>query len=564
MNGTTDVLVVGAGPTGLTFASLALRHGLTCRVVEELEAPVVYSKAAVVHSRTMEIFDDIGVARALLAQAKTVHGLNAYAGGKRVAHVTLEGVDSPFPYPYGVSQRETELALAQHFASLGGTVERGKRLESLTQESEGVTATLASGETIGARWIVGCDGAHSVVRRQTGCTFEGAPYEERLIQADVRVDFAGDAVDDEIRAFLHEDGPVVFFPLFKDGRYRLIVLQPAGAPELEPTLDVFQRVVDARGPRGAKVSDPAWMIAFRIHHRRTNRYRVGRAFLAGDAAHIHSPVGGQGMNTGIQDAYNLAWKLALVTRGAARESILDSYEAERSPVAEALLSATDRAMQGLDAAIGLRNPIATALRNQLIACATSLDIVKERAARALSMITVGYPGSPIVHQDRVPVWEAKVIASTVTERPSLSDWAAFGEAPGPGERAVDAPLEGRADGRTHLFELFHGARHVALLFDGAAATEEGYRNFERIGARLREKLGANVDVHIVVPYPEAPPELQWDGSVVLDPHGTIHQRYGARSECVYLVRPDGYIAYRGQPADEGRLFAYLATIFRDV
>jgi 2-polyprenyl-6-methoxyphenol hydroxylase-like FAD-dependent oxidoreductase len=541
-NETVDVLVVGAGPTGLTLASELLRHGLTCRLVEELDAPTTFSKAAVVHARTMEVFDDMGVVSAIVERACVVRGLNAFSGGKRVAHVELDGIDSPFPHPYGISQRETELALAAHFASLGGVIERGKRVESFEEREASVTAKLASGESIEARWIVGCDGAHSAVRKQMGCTFEGAPYEERIIQADLRVDLPGAPVSDEIFAFLHDEGPVALFPLFQDGRYRIIVIQLPGSPDLEPKLDVFQHALETRGLKGAKVSDPAWMVAFHIHHRRTDRFRKGRAFLAGDAAHIHSPVGGQGMNTGIQDAYNLAWKLALVGRGAAHEALLDSYEAERAPVAKALLEATDRAMQGLELVAGLRNPIATALRNQLISFATSLSVVQTRAVKTISMLGVGYPDSPIVRQDRIPVWQANALRSTESEQPTVGDWAAFGDAPAPGERAVDAPLEA-TPGRAHLFELFHGTRHVALLFDGAAATVEGYRNLARIGARLRERLGEWVDVHVVVPYASKPSELRWDGSVV-------------------LVRPDGYVGYRGQPADEERLFAYLATIFR--
>src|SRR5262249_27246310 len=147
------------------------------------------------------------------------------------------------------------------------------------------------------------------------------------------------------------------FPLFKDGRYRLIGFMLPGTPDLEPTMENFQRLVDERVPGGAKVSDPAWTVAFRIHCRRTDHYRKGRAFIAGDAAHIHSPAGGQGMNTGIQDAYNLAWKLALVHRGKAPDSLLDSYEAERQAVAKALLASTDALTRGLERFVGLRHPL---------------------------------------------------------------------------------------------------------------------------------------------------------------------------------------------------------------
>jgi 2-polyprenyl-6-methoxyphenol hydroxylase-like FAD-dependent oxidoreductase len=186
-----DVLVVGAGPTGLALACEAIRHGLSCRIVEELEAPVTTSKAAVVHARTMEIFDDMGTVQKILDRARPVRGFNAYSNGKRVAHVSIEGIDSPYPFPYGISQHDTELVLAEHLRSLGVSIERGKRLESLRQEDDHVVATVAlhggGSESIEAKWIVGCDGAHSVVRKELGFTFEGSAYEDHLIQADVHV-----------------------------------------------------------------------------------------------------------------------------------------------------------------------------------------------------------------------------------------------------------------------------------------------------------------------------------------------------------------------------------------
>jgi hypothetical protein len=182
-------------------------------------------------------------------------------------------------------------------------------------------------------------------------------------------------------------------------------------------------------------------------------------------------------------------------------------------------------------------------------------------SRTVSMLDVAYPGSPIVKQDRIPVWQANVTSSAQTEQPSLADWAAFGDAPAPGHRAVDAPIEPAAPGRRHVLDLLRGTRHVLFLFDGAAPTAEGYRNLQSIGTRVRERFGSWVDVHIVVPYATRPAELKWDQSLVLDGSGAFHQRYGARSECLYLVRPDGYVAYRCQPASGDSLLAYLGTIF---
>ena len=189
------------------------------------------------------------------------------------------------------------------------------------------------------------------------------------------------------------------------------------------------------------------------------------------------------------------------------------------------------------------------LRNQLMSLVTSLSLVQSRAARALSMTEVAYRGSPIVRQDRSPVWEANVLASTETEAPGLADWAAFGEGPSPGDRAPDAPLVPGAPG------------HTLLLFDGAAATAAGYANLTAIAETVRGRFGQLVDVHVVVPYASAPAALRWDGSVICDGESEVHVRYGARSECLYLVRPDGYVAYRCQPADGKHLGAYLQSIF---
>jgi 2-polyprenyl-6-methoxyphenol hydroxylase-like FAD-dependent oxidoreductase len=563
-----DVLVVGAGPTGLTLASELLRHGASARVIDELSSPVVYSKAAVVHARTMELFDAMGVVGPILERTKVVHGTSVYAGGKRVAHLSLDAIaDSPYPHAYGISQHDTEEALALHLARFGGHVERGVRLASYTQDDAGVTATVEGpsgrGE-IRARWLVGCDGAHSMVRKTAGFSFEGAPYEESIIQADARIAFANRIEDDEIHVFLHERGPAAFFPLFRDGRFRIILFQmgdgPSDSAGPEPLLEDFQRGLDARGVE-AKVSDPSWTVAFRIHHRHTEQLRDRRVFLAGDAAHIHSPVGGQGMNTGIQDAMNLAWKLALTARGRGRPSLLDSYEPERMPVIRALLANTDRATRVLETAVKLRHPLAVHLRDQLMSVVTRLGAVESQANASISMLGVGYDGSPLCAQERPALWQANVIGREGSEAPNVIDWATFGSGPAPGARAPDATAlggigdqEGRPLG---VHELLRSGRHVVLLFDGAAATEQGYANLTSIARGLRARFGDAIDPYLVVPMSTAPALARWEGPVLLDEGGELHRRYGARSECVYVLRPDGYVGYRGQPADGGKLEAWV-------
>jgi 2-polyprenyl-6-methoxyphenol hydroxylase-like FAD-dependent oxidoreductase len=561
----TDVLVVGAGPVGLTLGCELLLHGLSCRLIDLLDAPVIYSKAAVAHARTLEIFEALGVAEAVIARSKLIHGMSAYASGKRVMHVLLGEMDSPFPNIYGISQHDTEAILAERFVALGGRIERGCRLESLTQDGEGVSATLVrdpgSREELRTRWLVGCDGAHSTVRKAVGIHFDGSPYEEKIIQTDVRVKWPRHIDDDEILAFVSPDGPIGCFPFFQDGRCRVIKMYMDTPPEGEPTLATFQSLLEAHVP-GVELSDPAWIIGFRIHHRLASRYRVDRVFIAGDAAHIHSPVGGQGMNTGIQDVHNLAWKLALVTRGVALPELLDSYEAERRPLAEELLRGTDLAMRAAQKVISLRSPLAQSLRNGLMTFVSRLDFVRSNMAQTMSMVDRHYRTSSIVTQHREPIWRVNIRSSKETETPDLAAWSSFGSGPEPGDRAPDVAYADAGEDRPErLFARLDATRHTLLLFDGEAATEGGYRNLREIAARVQARCGDAVRSILVLPRPQLPEAAGWDGAVLLDAEQRLHARYGARAECLYLVRPDGHIAYRSQPADGNKLLAYLDTLF---
>jgi hypothetical protein len=416
-----------------------------------------------------------------------------------------------------------------------------------------------------ASWLLGCDGAHSSVRKGLGLELEGSTYEFRLIQADVRVDFPASmpVSDDEICAFLHRDGPVAFFPLPGEKRYRQLVFLDQGR-DLEPVLESFQTVARERARADVVVSDPAWMVGFKIHARLASKLRIGRVFLAGDAAHIHSPAGGQGMNMGIQDAVNLAWKLALVHRGAGKPVLLDSYELERRPVHEATLHATDAATRRGRVMATLTSPIAKELRNRVLGLAGSLGFVQSGLARAVSMLDVGYAPSAIIGQHRRSVLGASVIADRTQEAPCLGDWLHFGEGPEPGHRAFDAAIQNSSVESTpeRLFEIFASTKHTLLLFDGAATTEEGYRTLSRIARATNARCGENVTVVVVVPRADKPAALDYSGAILFDEDGAIHRRYGARSECLYVIRPDGRVAYRCQPADAEALASYWDAVFR--
>jgi 2-polyprenyl-6-methoxyphenol hydroxylase-like FAD-dependent oxidoreductase len=543
------VLIAGAGPVGLAMACELSRRGITPRIVDVCPEPTRTSKALGIAARTLEVLTVMGIAERFIAVGRKVHATNAYAGGKRIVHVESDELESPYPYTLVLPQADTERLLAAYLGELGGRIERGVKLQTFEQDESGVTATLADvdgrEEKVRAGWLVGCDGAHSTVRHTLGLPFEGLPYDELFVLGDFIMDWA--LPDDEAHSFLAPDGGLVAIPLPGHGRWRLV----GDAPIEHPTLSDFTRLLQARGAPPAKLSEGGWIASFRVHRRIVPRYRVGRVFLAGDAAHIHSPIGGQGMNTGIQDAFNLAWKLSLVDAGEGRPVLLDSYEPERRPVAAATLQGTDLATR----VVTLRNPVAREVRDRLAAFLSGLEVVQKRILAQASEIAVGYRSSPIVGESRQPLRSATV-DKRVGEGPTVADWVAFGIAPRPGDRAPDVTID---DSKT-LFPLLGRLGMTVLLFDGSAPTPEGYANLASIAQRAKARWGALVDSFIVVPRPDRPTELSGEERVLLDPRAALHRRYGAGSECLYVIRPDGYVGFRGLPATWEALEAYLGKL----
>jgi 2-polyprenyl-6-methoxyphenol hydroxylase-like FAD-dependent oxidoreductase len=395
-----EVLIVGAGPVGLACACELARRGVPARIVDKAAARSTWSKALAVHARTLEALESAGLADRFLAAGAKLRAFNAIAGGERLIHATFDDLDSPFPFVLILPQSETERLLEERLAELGGRVERGAELVGLAQEADGVTARLRGpgGAELEARarWLIGADGAHSAVRHALGLPFEGTAYEETFILADVRLEAS--LPRDEVHVFLAPEGVLGIFPFPEPGIARLIAdvtATAAGDAEASPTLERFQRLLDERGPRGARVTEARWLSAFKFHRRLVPRYRVGRVFLAGDAAHIHSPAGGQGMNTGIQDAQNLAWKLALVAKGGGREGpLLDSYEAERRPIAAATIAATDR----FTWLATLHGPLSQSVRNHLVPFLAGFDPVRRKVTRTFAELDLWYPKSPIVEK----------------------------------------------------------------------------------------------------------------------------------------------------------------------
>ncbi len=336
---TADVLIVGAGPVGLTLAASLQARGVDVVLVDKAAEVARTSRAAVIHARTLEVLHTIDVSDELVRRGVIVPRFTLRDRDRALLTIDFDGLPTPHPYTLMLPQDITEDVLTGRLAELGGRVHRPYELARLEQDGDGVTATMAGGETVRASYVVGADGMHSAVREQTGIGFAGDTYGQSFVVADVHLDWAFD--EREVMLYFAPAGLLVVAPL-PGGRHRIVATADV-APE-HPDRDDIQALLDARGPRKrpALVRDVVWSSRFRVHHRLADRYREGRVFLAGDAAHVHSPAGGQGMNTGIQDAVALAARLARVLRDGADERVLDGYEAERRPIAADVVAFTDR------------------------------------------------------------------------------------------------------------------------------------------------------------------------------------------------------------------------------
>ena len=392
----TQVIVVGAGPVGLTLAAELARYGVQVRIIDKAGGPTDRSKALVVWSRTLELLERGGCAAQFLQAGVKLPGVNIFSRGHRIAFVDLAGIQSAYNYALMLEQSRTERLLEAHLHALGIKVERRMEAAALRDEGGGVSLTLrrpdSSSEPATADWLLGCDGAHSFVRHSLGIPFDGATLPSDWVLADVRLT-GMPTPENQPATWWHHQGALAVFPI-RQGHYRVIAdLGPSqGERPPDPTLEQVQQIVDQRGPGGIGVSEPAWLSGFRINERKVADYRRGRCFLVGDAAHVHSPAGGQGMNTGMQDAFNLAWKLALVCRGTApAESLLASYSVERSAVGDQVLANAGRLTQ----LATLRNPLAMAVRNAFGSLLFGLSPVNEAVAQNFSEITIGYPSSPL-------------------------------------------------------------------------------------------------------------------------------------------------------------------------
>jgi 2-polyprenyl-6-methoxyphenol hydroxylase-like FAD-dependent oxidoreductase len=524
----SQVLVIGAGPVGLTLASELARHGVSCRIIDKAPAPVSTSRALGIFPRTLEAFQIMGVVDRVLEAGYPLAGVAIYNRTEQIGHIGLDGLPSRYRFLISLPQSETERLLNTHLHSFGKAVDRDKELIGLSQTPGMVRVVIrgSSGteEISEVNWLVGCDGAHSSVRRMAGFAFEGGDYDETFVLADVK--FSGRLDPVHVHMFLTDSGVMGIVP-FGKGRCRVIANtkgESEGGLVGDPSLAEIQEIVQSRTGLEIRLTDPVWLSRFRIAHRKVSRFRVGRVFLAGDSAHVHSPAGGQGMNTGIQDAFNLAWKLGLVCQGKCSDSLLDSYNEEREPVAKMVLTLTDR----LTRIIASPKPLERQLLSGLLPMLTGIHSVEDRIADTMAEIAIHYRRSSIVTDNS-------------------------GRALRAGDRAIDCEFLTHAGQRSvRLYDLLRDPVHLLLLF----AKPDSVCNLGELCMQIGRDFQQVLKAFVVSPknasdFPRA----------LIDSGGLVQTRYDAEPGAIVLIRPDGYIGFRDRVEHWDQLQSYLTEFF---
>jgi 2-polyprenyl-6-methoxyphenol hydroxylase-like FAD-dependent oxidoreductase len=538
----TDVLIVGAGPVGLMLGCELRRRDISCRVIDKYAEFPRTSRANGLQPRAVEVLDSLGVADKIVAESYPAKGVRILRAGTEVGRIepniaTPDDLsDEPNQRMVFANQAVVEKALRDKLAELGGHVELQRELRSLTERPDGIVAEiadLASGnvEQVHAKWGVGCDGAHSAVRTLLQLPFNGKDYPDQFVQADVYLD--GDLPEGLMTLWLNDQGLLAAIPFREPGLWRIAaqIFPDAEGNIPRASVELFQRLLAERaGDTTTKILEPVWLSNFVVHHRIVDHYRKGHVFVAGDAAHVHSPIGGQGMNTGIQDAYNLAWKLALVINGAP-ETLLDTYEAERLPVGHKVLQQTDVNHRLRVSGSALADVLMDRVVFPLLRVPAILDVVGDFVLKRGAQLDVNYRAS------------------------SLSEHSgSFRKGPKAGDRAPDGQLLNSSGQPTSLFAQFRTPDFRLLIFQGrrhAAETEA----LVAIGQRVRAATDGLVVPTVITTDNITSPDVEVN--VLNDPRQRTHVCYGVSTPSLYLIRPDGYVGFRCHAGDAAELVNYL-------
>jgi 3-(3-hydroxy-phenyl)propionate hydroxylase len=524
-----DVLVVGAGPVGLLSALELTRHGARPRVVERAAAPSSHSKACVIWPRAAELLRAAGVLETLAAKAEPLNGIRIEAYGRQLGRLDFEcHVDEPAPGGLLVGQQTTERVLAEALAEAGVVVERGREVTDVRQTGEEVAVTLADGGRLRSRYLIGCDGAASSVRNALGLAYEGRSYtDHKTVQTDARMRASFTMATGEVRFWLHDQGFLGCLPM-PGGTTRLFALVPDDDPsdDRPPTLDEMRDVVTrVTGDPCVELSEPQWLSHARFQHRRAPSFRLARCFLAGDAAHIVPPILGQGMNTGLQDAANLAFKLAWVLRGRAPESLLNSYGQEREQIADLIIHHTDVAYRHLSEPSMLQRFAARTAGPSVVE--------RERVQRAAREQLTG-----LAHRYK---------RSNALDPAGARDQLV-------GARAPDGLLMDGSLRPRRVHELVAGDDMTGLVFCGLRREDLGPARVAVRGLSADDRVSARV----VVGWSPQPSELGDD--LLVDYDGVVQRAYDADPGDVLVIRPDGHVGHRGSIADLSRTRTYLARV----
>lgn len=532
------VLIVGAGPVGLALAVVLEHHGVAFRVIDRADTPAHLSRAGGIQARTVEIFDELRLADQFLDRGIRMTASEVRSHGEVVARLGYESLaaESRYPFVLGLPQSTTEEILTDRLASRDIDVERGVELGECAQDGDGVTATLrhpdGSCETVRTRWLAGCDGPNSTVRDALRIPFPGGDYRTSYALGDLELSW--DRSPDTAMLLLEDHGSMQLYPIAPN-RWRIAVdcgpMRTDGRPA-PPTRADLQDFCDAYLPEPARVGEVHWATYYCIHHHHASRFRAGRAFLLGDAAHVHSPITFQGMNAGIQDAWNLGWKLALAERGAATDLLLDSYDAERRHVDVRITHDSGQ----VERLFTVDNALVRRARDVVFPFVASLPGYERHMARRTAQLSYGYRSSPAVGAHRT------------MKAPHLDRHAS--ERIVPGDLAPDAPFTTDAGVR-----IRDGRSSISLIFTGTSATP------------------AEADGPVDLPLPSALPirsvlvtrgpgvrATRSGTSIVVDSGGGIHQAWGITAPTHVLVRPDGYVAWRSEPPDAEALTRFLARL----
>ncbi len=536
----TDVVVVGAGPTGLMAAVLLQQSGISFRIVDKQEQQAHETRAFVLHSRSLELLQKIGLIEEFLKRGVIAPGLQVFTKQGMVAQVDLDDIgnmNTPYAFLFMCPQSEIEKILSEYLSKNGVYIERSTEVVDLSQTNEKVTVTVknkpdnksAKQEKIECKYIIGADGAHSIVRSKLDLDFEGASYVQTFMLADCSIDWPLDY--SHIKIFMRDQSLALYFPLKGKALGRMFAIKPFStendteaekqATTATPvTLEDVQKAYNDASYIPATFSDPVWTSRYRIHHRGVKNYRVGRAFVAGDAAHIHSPVGAQGMNTGIQDAANLSWKIIVALKNKGNIALLESYDSERKRIGEKLLKYTDR----LFSIVSSQNKWIDRIRNFIFPNIIRL-ISKSHKARSVIFHFVSQLG---IHYHDNAFLENNISESAKKHFPKKIR---------AGYRAPNATISQYLD----VFDLTKGYIFHVMALSKKSLSKEEIQSISNDLRGLPSQIGLPVKTHFIAHSLTGP-----DDRIIQAESNQIFENYGL-SEYVptglFLIRPDGYLAY---------------------